>query len=74
VVISKKWDQGEIVPEMGNVTVKHQGNAPAWGALYWQYYEDMDKVRKSDASLDIEKQLFVEKPMHRNQTDAHHRR
>jgi len=57
----KTWDQGEIVPEMGNVTVKHQGNTPAWGALYWQYYEDMDKVRKSDASLDIEKQLFVEK-------------
>jgi len=57
----KTWDQVEIVPEMGNVTVTHQGNAPAWGALYRQYYEDMDKVTKTDASLDIEKQLFVEK-------------
>lgn len=57
----KTWDQTEIVPEMGNVTVSHQGSAPAWGALYWQYYEDMDKVMKTDASLGIEKQLFVEK-------------
>ena len=57
----KTWDQGEIVPEMGNVTVSHQGSAPAWGALYWQYYEDMDKVMKTDASFGIEKQLFVEK-------------
>lgn len=57
----KTWDQAEIVPEMGKVTVTHQGSAPAWGALYWQYYEDMDKIGKTDAALDIEKQLFVEK-------------
>ena len=57
----KTWDQAEMVPEMGKVTVTHRGNAPAWGALYWQYYEDMDKIGKTDAALDIEKQLFVEK-------------
>lgn len=56
----KSWSAGEIVPEMGKVTVTHRGNAPAWGALYRQYYEALDKIGKIDASLDIEKQLFVE--------------
>lgn len=60
----ESWSAGEIVPEMGKVTVTHRGNAPAWGALYHQYYEELDKISKTDASLDIEKQLFVE------QTDA----
>lgn len=56
----ESWSRTEIKPEMGKVTVAHQGNTPAWGALYWQYFEDMDRIEKTDASLDIEKQLFVE--------------
>lgn len=55
------WGRGEITSDMAQVEVAHQGNAPAWGALYWQYYEDLDKITKTDASLDIEKQLFVER-------------
>lgn len=55
------WGRGEISKEMANITVDHKGNTPAWGALYLQYFEDMDKIGKTDASLDIEKQLFVER-------------
>ncbi|RNC66860.1 alpha-2-macroglobulin [Proteiniphilum sp. X52] len=56
----ESWYRAEVTPGMGEVTVRHQGNTPAWGALYWQYFEDMDKIEKTDASLDVEKQLFVE--------------
>ncbi len=35
--------------------------SPAWGALYWQYYQEMDKVRSSGNALQVEKQLFVER-------------
>ncbi|MDO5522876.1 MAG: hypothetical protein Q4G48_02395, partial [Bacteroidia bacterium] len=55
------WHKTEITPEMGRVKIENSGNAPAWGALYWQYYEDLDKISKTDASLDVEKLLFVEK-------------
>lgn len=58
--IKESWSGTEIKPEMGNVHVSHNGPTAAWGALYWQYYEDMDKITKTDGSLDIEKQLFVE--------------
>jgi hypothetical protein len=56
----ESWSRGEILPEMGRVTVAQEGSAPAWGALYWQYYEEMDRIMATDASLDVEKQLFVE--------------
>lgn len=58
--IKTSWSSPEIGPEMGEVTVTHHGATPAWGALYWQYYEEMDKITKTDGSLDIEKQLFAE--------------
>jgi hypothetical protein len=64
----ESWIRSEILPEMGNVTVAHIGNAPAWGALYLQYFEELDKIEGVNASLDVEKLLFVE------QTDASGRR
>ena len=57
----ESWQKTEINPQMGRVKIENRGNAPAWGALYWQYYEDLDKISKTDASLDVEKLLFVEK-------------
>lgn len=56
-----------IKPEMGNiqVSVQTKGNAPteslSWGAVHWQYFEDMDKITPSATPLSITKELFIEK-------------
>jgi 5-hydroxyisourate hydrolase-like protein (transthyretin family) len=56
-----------ISPEMGNiqVTVQTKGNASkesiSWGAIHWQYFEDMDKITASATPLSITKELFIEK-------------
>jgi hypothetical protein len=55
------WSGKEIDPDMGSVKIENKGKAPAWGALYWQYFEETDKISKTDAGLDVEKKLFVEK-------------
>jgi len=38
--------------------------APAWGAVYWQYFDDLDRITppgESKAPLKLVKRLFVEK-------------
>jgi hypothetical protein len=52
-----------IKPSMGNITVtlKTARSSPSWGAVYWQYFEDMDKVSTASTPLKIEKKLFVKK-------------
>ncbi|MGB4415067.1 MAG: alpha-2-macroglobulin family protein [Paludibacter sp.] len=32
-----------------------------WGAMYWQYYQDMDKVSAQSGPLQISKKMFVER-------------
>jgi len=32
-----------------------------WGAMYWQYYQDLDKVEGQGGPLNITKKLFVER-------------
>jgi len=53
----------DITPEMGNVTVQTSGNIqegqPTWGAVYFQYFEDMDKIEAHNTPLALEKQLFI---------------
>lgn len=63
----------EIRPEMGRVTVSTtDGFTPSeavskskssigWGAMYWQYFQDLDKVTGQSGPLKITKKLFVEK-------------
>ena len=56
----QSWNKTEIEPDMGKVEVAQKGNTPAWGALYWQYFEDLDKIEGTSASLDVKKELFRE--------------
>lgn len=55
------WGRGEITPEMGEVTVSKSDDGIAWGALYWQYFEDLDKITPHETPLSLSKQLYVER-------------
>ncbi|MCB0305781.1 MAG: hypothetical protein KDI38_18610, partial [Calditrichaeota bacterium] len=52
------WSGGEIKPAMGNVTVNKADAGVAWGALYWQYFEQLDKITAHETPLKLAKQLF----------------
>ena len=68
----KKRIEGEQVkPEMGNISVSLNsskvpplgggGGSTSWGAVYWQYFEDLDKITPAATPLQLVKKLFVEK-------------
>ncbi|WP_196890640.1 alpha-2-macroglobulin family protein [Aureivirga marina] len=59
--IKETWSKTEIKPEMATVTLEKKGEGIAWGALYWQYFEDLDKITTSETGLSIQKELFIKK-------------
>jgi uncharacterized protein YfaS (alpha-2-macroglobulin family) len=54
------WDASAIKPEMGKVTVNNPNSTVAWGALYWQYFEQLDKITPAKTPLSLSKKLFRE--------------
>lgn len=63
----KQSIQGEkIKPDMGNINLTvtqapgSHTTAPSWGAVYWQYFEDLDKISSAATPLQLKKKLFVE--------------
>jgi uncharacterized protein YfaS (alpha-2-macroglobulin family) len=58
----KRWDGSQITSEWSNVSVTKKSNTVAWGAVYWQYFEQLDKIKQfEETPLTIKKQLFVER-------------
>ncbi len=55
------WSGGDIKPNMGNVTITKKDEGVSWGALYWQYFEQLDKITPSKTPLNLKKQLFLKK-------------
>ncbi|MBC8110757.1 MAG: hypothetical protein H7Y04_06835, partial [Verrucomicrobia bacterium] len=54
------WTGSEIKPEMGNITIAKATEGVAWGAVYWQYFEQLDKITFAETPLKLKKQLFLE--------------
>ncbi len=52
------WNTTEITPKMSEVTISKKGKGIAWGGLYWQYFEDLDKITSAEAPLKLRKKLF----------------
>jgi uncharacterized protein YfaS (alpha-2-macroglobulin family) len=58
---SKRYQPAEIKPALATIEVKNPNNAITFGALHWQYLEDIDKVTKSEDKMPIviDRKLFV---------------
>ncbi len=53
------WTKDQIKPKMGNIKVTKKDDGVAWGAAYWQYFEDLDKITFAETNLKLKKDLFV---------------
>lgn len=59
--IQQSKNATEIVPADATVKVSSSVAHPSWGALYWQYFEDFNKVKQSGSGLKMSKQIFIQK-------------
>lgn len=54
------WTKNSVDSEMGNVSVTKDNNGVAWGAVYWQYFEDLDKInRASDNPIKMQRDVML---------------
>jgi 5-hydroxyisourate hydrolase-like protein (transthyretin family) len=54
------WSGNEIIPSMAKIQLHKKDKGPAWGAMYWQYFEDLDQITGASTSLQLTKKLFKE--------------
>ncbi|HOX82803.1 MAG TPA: MG2 domain-containing protein [Chryseolinea sp.] len=52
------WQASEIKSDMGKITISKTDDGVAWGAAYWQYFEQLDKITPAETPLKLKKELF----------------
>ena len=64
----KRFEAKDVNPQMGNISVAMQAlnnktiqQSTSWGSIYWQYFEDLDKITAAETPLKLVKKLFIEK-------------
>ena len=58
--VKTSWQGSDITSQMGNLKVKNPNQKGiAWGGMYWQYFEQLDKITSAETNLKMNKQLFL---------------
>ena len=67
----KTIEAAKVNASMGNISVSLKssqvppsgggGGLSSWGSIYWQYFEDLDKITPAETPLKLVKKLFIEK-------------
>lgn len=52
------WGKEAVRADMGEITVQKNTEGVAWGAVYWQYFENLDKITTAATNVKITKKLF----------------
>ena len=55
VIIKRLGQVLKLNQNMAEVTITKKGKGIAWGALYWQYFEDLDKITSAETPLNLRK-------------------
>ena len=51
----------DVIPSYGDIELKsEEGGNISWGAMYWQFEEEIDKVLKNKTALHVEKMVMLE--------------
>ncbi|OCX53085.1 hypothetical protein BEL04_01850 [Mucilaginibacter sp. PPCGB 2223] len=59
--IKTAWADEQITRDMAKVEIKNNSKLINWGAVYWQYLENLDKITPSTTDIALERRYFVVK-------------
>ncbi len=59
--IKTNWADEQVKPALGKVNIKNNGKTISWGAMHWQYLENLDKITPSQTDIRLERKYFIQK-------------
>lgn len=55
------WRANDVTSLKADIRITNPNPGPAWGAMYWQYFEDLDQITPAETPLSLKKELFKER-------------
>jgi hypothetical protein len=58
-LFKQQWEADALTPAMGDIQVRVKDAPHGWGAVYYQYFRDLDSVHSAQTAIAVQKQLFI---------------
>ena len=58
--IKTTWNDKEINSKLGEIEIKNNNKIPAWGGVYYEYYDKLDNIDSHEGGIKITKTLYKE--------------
>jgi uncharacterized protein YfaS (alpha-2-macroglobulin family) len=55
----KSWKGADIQPSLATIEVEKKSPGVMYGGLFWQYFEQLDKITPAQTNLKIKKELYL---------------
>jgi hypothetical protein len=59
--VKRSWQGEEVTSSMGNISVTTKTDRVAWGAVHWQYLEQMDQVTPHETPFSLKKEIMLKR-------------
>jgi len=54
------WNANEVDKSLGDIQIENNNSTAGYGGAYWQYFEDLDKIKdQTESPLNVEKELYL---------------
>lgn len=54
----ERWEGEEVKPSQGEVSIRKKSSGPSWGAMYWQYWQDIDQISPAQGGLSLKRTIY----------------
>lgn len=54
----KVWNRSELKDGMEHITIEKSDNTVSWGAAYYQFYQDLKKVKSHAEGVSVKKEVY----------------
>ncbi|MCZ8198053.1 MAG: carboxypeptidase-like regulatory domain-containing protein [Flavobacterium sp.] len=56
------WNANEIKKDMATIKIENKSKVPGFGGAYWQYFEDLDKIKNDNSGImSVVKELYIKR-------------
>lgn len=52
------WTTDQVKPTMAAITLSKKSKGVAWGAVYFQYFDELDKITFAETNLKLNKEIY----------------
>ncbi|MCO5947477.1 hypothetical protein [Mucilaginibacter flavidus] len=63
--LKTSWADEQLKPALGKIEIQNGGTNTTWGAMHWQYLENLDKITSALTNIQLVRKYYIQK-----QTDA----